>query len=67
MPLPLGNKKGRMRMKYGLQRVWTDEGWTKAQHCILVVSVCVAGITVCMTAWAVVTGWTAVIERLVAR
>ena len=67
MPLPLGKQKGQLNMKYGLQRVWTDEGWTKAQHCMLVVSVCVAGITVCMACYAVVIGWTSVIERLVAR
>ena len=51
-------------MKYGIQRVWTDEGWNKAQHCMLVVSVCVAGVMVCMACYAVVIGWSAVIDRM---
>lgn len=54
-------------MKYGLQRVWTDEGWRKTEHCMFVVSVCVAGVAVSMACWAVVIGWSAVIERLAAR
>lgn len=51
-------------MKYGLQKVSTDDGWTKTQHCMLAVSVCVAGAVLSMACWAVVIGWSAVIERL---
>jgi hypothetical protein len=51
-------------MRYGIQKVWTDDGWTKTQHCMLVVSIFVAGGVLLMACWAVVIGWSAVIERL---
>lgn len=51
-------------MKYGLKKVYTDEGWDKMMGCMLVASVCVAAGTLMMACWAVVVGWSAVIERL---
>jgi hypothetical protein len=51
-------------MKYGIEKVWTDTGWQKVEHCMAVVCFCVAGAALLFMAWAVVIGWTAVIERL---
>ena len=61
------SKKGKNMMKYGLTRETAHRyaGLTaKVEWCMMVFSFCVAGSAVLFAAWAVVIGWSAVIERL---
>ena len=50
-------------MKYGLQRRYIGTMY-KVEWCMLVAGMCVAGAAVLFAGWAVVIGWSAVIERL---
>lgn len=64
MPDPLGKQKGRLRMKYGVQKVWAEESIGKVEWCLLVTVCCGACASVLMAAWAACVGWSALIERL---
>jgi hypothetical protein len=49
-------------MKYGLRKM--DDSWTKAENCMCVCAMCVAGAAVILAAWAAWYCWESAIWRL---